>query len=114
MIRNGLNKRLISTLIPPKIISSNQIGNVNDAKRVQKMIKFYQNLPQGPLTKESNNTNNNNNTNKSLRFIEWYRKKYFEGDNASGKPILHFSIAIILFGYCTEYYFHLRHKKEHK
>lgn len=111
MIRYGVNKRLMSTLIPPKLISSKQIGNVNDAKRVQNMIKFYERLPQGPLTKEANPKDNANKM--SLKFIDWYRKKYFEDGNASGKPILHVSFALIVFGYCCEYYFHLRHKEEH-
>ena len=93
-------KRAVSTLIPPKVVSSKNIGSAPNAKRIANVVHFYKSLPQGPAPAIKANTR-----------LARYKAKYFDGDNASGKPLWHFAIGIIAFGYSMEYYFHLRHHK---
>lgn len=100
MSMNIIRKRALSTLIPPKVVSAKQLGTAPNAKRVANMVKFYQALPQGRAT-----------TGKSTGLVSWYKAKYFDGNNASGKPLLHLCASILIIGYSIEYYFHLRHHK---
>ncbi|CCF58528.1 hypothetical protein KAFR_0E03770 [Kazachstania africana CBS 2517] len=102
MSSNIIFRRSISTLIPPKIVSAKQIGSQPNAKRVSNMVSFYKLLPRGPAkTTDTKNTG----------VINWYKAKYFNDDQASGKPLLHLCGALILLGYSMEYYLHLRHQK---
>ncbi|KAH3687116.1 hypothetical protein WICPIJ_001897 [Wickerhamomyces pijperi] len=84
-------RRQLSTLIPPKIAS---------AQRLAQVVSFYKALPQGqaPVVKASTP-------------LAKYKEAFFNGDNASGKPLLHLAAFILVFGYSLEYYFHLRHHK---
>ncbi|AQZ10001.1 ATP17 (YDR377W) [Zygosaccharomyces parabailii] len=94
-------KRSLSTLIPPKIVSAKNLGSAPNAKRIVNVVQFYKSLPQGsaPAVKPSG-------------LIGRYKAKYFDGDNASGKPLWHLALAIMTMGYSLEYYFHLRHAKD--
>ncbi|CDK28791.1 unnamed protein product [Kuraishia capsulata CBS 1993] len=67
---------------------------------MQQVVSFYKELPQGPASFP-----------KGSGPIGRYTDKYFNGDKASGVPLLHFAIGLVAFGYGTEYYFHLRHHK---
>ncbi|CAG57791.1 uncharacterized protein GVI51_A02849 [Nakaseomyces glabratus] len=98
-------KRAVSTLIPPKVVSAQQLGAAPNAKRIANVVSFYKSLPQGPAT-AANNAGYG-------RFLGKYKSKYYDGENASGKPIWHLSLAVITFGYSLEYFFHLRHHKDH-
>lgn len=64
------------------------------------MVSFYKSLPQGNAAEI-----------KPSGLIGRYKAKYFDGANASGKPILHLALAILTLGYSMDYYFHLRHHK---
>ena len=100
MLRNILFKRSLTTLIPPKIVSSHQVAKAPNAKRVSNMVNFYKSLPQGPAP-----------TNKNPKgLINWYRAKYFEKDSV--QPLLHLVGAVLIFSYSMNYYFHLRHHKD--
>lgn len=99
MSRNMLFRRSLTTLIPPKIVSSNQVAKAPNAKRVSNMVNFYKSLPQGPAPKNNNQSG----------FINWYKAKYFEKDSV--QPLLHLTAAILVFSYSLDYYFHLRHHK---
>lgn len=100
MLRNILFKRSLTTLIPPKIVSSHQVAKAPNAKRVSNMVNFYKALPQGPAQRNKN----------SRGVINWYKAKYFERDSV--QPLLHLTAAILIFSYSLDYYFHLRHHKD--
>ncbi|KAH3900260.1 probable ATP synthase subunit f, mitochondrial [Saccharomycodes ludwigii] len=95
-------KRALSTLIPPKIVSVKNLGAAPNSKRISNVVSFYKTLPQGsaPVVKPSG-------------VIGRYKAKFFDGDNASGKPLLHLAGFILVMGYTIEYLTHLRHHKEH-
>ena len=67
------------------------------------VVSFYNKLPSGPAPTAKKPTS------------PWgkYKAAYFDGNNASGKPLVHLSIAILIFGYTWEYQSHLKHHKEH-
>ncbi|KAL3231448.1 ATP synthase subunit f, mitochondrial [Nakaseomyces bracarensis] len=98
-------KRAASTLIPPKIVSAQQLGAAPNAKRIANVVSFYKSLPQGSAPAVDNASYS--------KFLGKYKSKFYDGDNASGKPIWHLSVAVITLGYTLEYFFHLRHHKDH-
>ncbi|CCC67738.1 hypothetical protein NCAS_0A11800 [Naumovozyma castellii] len=94
-------KRALSTLIPPKVVSVKHLTAAPNAKRINNVVGFYKLLPQGPAPKINNLSGP----------LGRYKAKYYDGENASGKPLLHLIGAIVVLGYSMEYYFHLRHHK---
>ncbi|CAG8383415.1 unnamed protein product [Penicillium salamii] len=90
-------RRGLSTLIPPKAI-----GAAQDAARMERVVNFYAGLPRGPAAPA-----------KASGLIGRYRARYFSGKNASGAPFVHAIAGILILGYSMEYYFHLRHHKNH-
>ncbi|EDK41863.1 ATP synthase f chain, mitochondrial precursor [Lodderomyces elongisporus NRRL YB-4239] len=66
---------------------------------MQEVVSFYKKLPQGPAPAAK----------KSANPLLRYKAAYFDGDNASGKPLLHLAVAVLLFGYALEY----QHLKAH-
>ncbi|AET39663.1 F1F0 ATP synthase subunit f Ecym_4640 [Eremothecium cymbalariae DBVPG len=95
-----ISKRALSTLIPPKIVSAKNLTSAGSAKRISNVVSFYKSLPQGPAQVV-----------KPTNLIGKYKAKYFDDENASGKPLLHLALFILGLGYSMEYYFHLRHHK---
>ena len=65
------------------------------------VVTFYKKLPQGqaPAAKSP--------------LTPWgkYKAAYFDGDNASGKPLVHLILAVVILGYTWEYNSHLKHHK---
>lgn len=102
MLKTILFRRSLTTLIPPKIVSSTQVKKAPNAKRVSNMVSFYKSLPRGPAKHRTPQGSN--------RVINWYRAKYFEKDSV--QPLLHLTVAILVFSYSMDYYFHLRHHKD--
>ncbi|CAI7569307.1 unnamed protein product [Penicillium palitans] len=90
-------RRGLSTLIPPKAI-----GAAQDAARMERVVTFYAGLPRGPAAAV-----------KPTGLIGRYQARYFNGKNASGVPLIHAIGGILILGYSMEYYFHLRHHKNH-
>ncbi|PRT54108.1 ATP synthase subunit f, mitochondrial [Wickerhamiella sorbophila] len=93
-------KRGLSTLIPPKIASAQNLGAAPNAKRMTRVVNFYKGLPQGPAPQS-----------KATGFAATYRKKFV--DNGSSRPLVHGIILFLTLGYSLDYYFHLRHEGEH-
>merc|ERR1712230_190329 len=91
----------MASLVPPKIASASAIGQAKSAARMQQVVSFYKQLPKGAAPKSSPGLN------------PWarYRARYFEGDNASGAPIVHIMAGIFLIGYTIDYQMHLKHHK---
>ncbi|KAF2273003.1 uncharacterized protein EI97DRAFT_436438 [Westerdykella ornata] len=94
-----IQKRGLSTLIPPKVASPNAIGASPNAVRMQKVVSFYEKLPRGPAPERE-----------AKGLFGRYQKAYF-GKNASAKPLVHAIVVLTLLGYAQNYYFHLRHHK---
>lgn len=96
-----ITRRGLSTLIPPKIASPNAIGAAKDAARMDRVVNFYARLPRGSAPEV-----------KPTGLIGRYQARYF-GKNPSAAPLAHAIGGILLLGYSMEYYFHLRHHKNH-
>ncbi|CAG87455.1 DEHA2D18304p [Debaryomyces hansenii CBS767] len=96
-------RRQLSTLIPPKIASAKNIGSNPNAKRMTDVVSFYKKLPSGPAPAFKKPTSP----------LGKYKAAYFEGDNASGKPLLHLALIVGILGYTWEYQSHLKHHKGH-
>ncbi|KAG9193123.1 hypothetical protein G6011_03158 [Alternaria panax] len=97
-----MQKRALSTLIPPKIASPNAIGSSPNAVRMQKVVSFYEKLPRGPAPEPE-----------AKGLLGRYQKKYM-GKNPSGRPLVHVIGFLIALGYAQNYYFHLRHHKNNE
>ncbi|KAJ4990340.1 hypothetical protein SVAN01_04222 [Stagonosporopsis vannaccii] len=94
-----IQRRALSTLIPPKANISKAIGSSPNAVRMQKVVSFYEKLPRGAAPEVQ-----------AKGLLGRYQKKYM-GKNASGRPLVHIIGALIALGYAQNYYFHLRHHK---
>ncbi|KAJ9644730.1 ATP synthase f chain, mitochondrial precursor [Coniosporium tulheliwenetii] len=94
-----MQKRGLSTLIPPKIASPSGIGAQQDAARMHRVVSFYEKLPRGPAPEP-----------KPKGLLQRYQARYM-GKNASAMPIIHVIGGLMLIGYIQNYYFHLRHHK---
>ncbi|KAK3491622.1 mitochondrial F1-F0 ATP synthase subunit F of fungi-domain-containing protein [Neurospora crassa] len=91
-----VTRRALSTLIPPKAI-----GAAPDAVVMKRVVSFYEKLPRGPAPEI-----------KPQGFWGKYQAKHF-GKNPSAKPIVHAIVGLLIVGYAQNYYFHLRHHKNH-
>lgn len=67
------------------------------------VVAFYKQLPSGPAPAAKASSNP----------FSKYKAAYFDGDNASGKPLVHLAVAVITLGYIWEYNSHLKHHKDH-
>ncbi|CUM50792.1 unnamed protein product [Debaryomyces tyrocola] len=67
------------------------------------VVSFYKKLPSGPAPAFKKPTSP----------LGKYKAAYFEGDNASGKPLLHLALIVGILGYTWEYQSHLKHHKGH-
>ncbi|KAI9296826.1 hypothetical protein K502DRAFT_340671 [Neoconidiobolus thromboides FSU 785] len=76
-----------------------------EATNVDDLVYIYRQLPKGPAPK---------NNSKASGPLEWYRQRYFEGENASATPIVHFIATLFILGYYMEYVNHLSHHKNVK
>ncbi|KAI6782729.1 uncharacterized protein J7T54_000872 [Emericellopsis cladophorae] len=94
-----VQRRALSTLIPPKIASPKAIGGAPDALRMQRVVSFYEKLPRGAAPEVQ-----------AKGILGRYQAKHF-GKNASVKPIIHALVFFVAIGYAQNYYFHLRHHK---
>lgn len=84
---------------PTHLLTIQNLGSNPNAKRMQEVVSFYKKLPQGAAPAPKKPT------------TPWgkYKAAYFDGDNASGKPLLHLAVAIVVLGYTWEYNSHLKH-----
>ncbi|KAH8808760.1 mitochondrial F1F0 ATP synthase-like protein subunit F [Xylogone sp. PMI_703] len=94
-----IQRRALSTLIPPKVASPSGLGAAQDAARMQRVVSFYEKLPRGPAPEI-----------KAKGLMGRYQARYF-GKNPSVAPIVQVLGVLVLLGYAQNYYFHLRHHK---
>lgn len=88
----GQQVRFNSNLpIPPKIATPKSVQGEN-AANTEAVVNFYKALPKGSEPE---------------RRATGIKAKYFDGKNASGKPLLWVIAGLMLFGYTLEYNGHL-------
>ncbi|ODO11961.1 hypothetical protein I350_00745 [Cryptococcus amylolentus CBS 6273] len=89
-------RRSLAGLIPPKIATPGASSGTTSARTAQ-VIDFYSKLPKGakPAAERAGGI----------------RGRYFEGKNASGKPIVATIGILFLLGYTIDYNMHLKHHK---
>ncbi|WVQ71173.1 hypothetical protein IAR50_000698 [Cryptococcus sp. DSM 104548] len=90
-------RRSLAGLIPPKIATPNAVSSGTTSARTAQVIDFYSKLPKGakPAAERAGGI----------------RGRYFEGKNASGKPLLATIGTLFLIGYTIDYNMHLKHHK---
>ncbi|KAJ1726217.1 ATP synthase f chain, mitochondrial precursor [Coemansia biformis] len=96
-------------IIPPNIGHAARAGeavadstvNVLSAEQVGKVVSLYRNLPKGQAEPKVARGGP----------LARYYARYFEGDNASPKPIVHLVGALLVGGYTIHYFMHLKHHK---
>ncbi|KAF9881622.1 hypothetical protein CkaCkLH20_00768 [Colletotrichum karsti] len=91
-----VQRRGLSTLIPPKVASPKALGADPNAVRMQRVVNFYEKLPRGPAPEA-----------KATGILGRYAAKHFNGKNASAKPVIHAIGLLLVIGYAQNYYFHL-------
>ncbi|SNX84775.1 related to ATP17 - ATP synthase complex, subunit f [Melanopsichium pennsylvanicum] len=93
---NGV--RANSTLpIPPKIATPKSAQGPGGASaRMESVVGFYKSLPKGDAPQKRGGG---------------IKARYFDGKNASGKPIVATLFTLFLIGYSIDYATHLRHHK---
>lgn len=97
----GQQVRLASGLpVPPKIATPKSVsGGASSSSNTEAVVNFYKALPKGPAPAPRATS---------------IKAKYFDGENASGKPILAVIGVLMLVGYTLEYNGHLKyHKNAH-
>ncbi|KAJ9475181.1 ATP synthase subunit f, mitochondrial [Pseudozyma hubeiensis] len=90
--------RFNSTLpIPPKIATPKSAsGPGGSSARMESVVGFYKSLPKGEAPQKRGGG---------------IKARYFDGKNASGKPIVATLFTLFLIGYSIDYAQHLRHHK---
>ncbi|RSH85835.1 ATP synthase f chain, mitochondrial precursor [Apiotrichum porosum] len=90
-------RRSLSGLIPPKIATPGALSSGSTSARTQSVVDFYSKLPKGPIPASEQ--------------VGGVRGKFFEGKNASGKPLLATIFILFGIGYTIDYQMHLKHHK---
>ena len=80
--------------VPPKIATPKSVSNTgsNTSSNTEAVVNFYKALPKGPEPQKR---------------MTGIKDKYFDGNNASGKPIVWTIGVLMVFGYVLEYNGHL-------
>ncbi|KAG9031689.1 ATP synthase f chain, mitochondrial precursor [Tulasnella sp. JGI-2019a] len=91
-------RRALGHLVPPKIATPASVSTGGSSASTASVVDFYSKLPKGPLPTSASSG---------------IRAKYFDGNNASGKPLVAFIGGMILFGYTLDYHSAFKHHKNH-
>ncbi|KAJ1882072.1 ATP synthase f chain, mitochondrial precursor [Coemansia sp. RSA 1722] len=103
------NYSSLREIIPPNIGFAARAGETAtessastlSAQDVSKVVSLYRNLPKGQAEAKVARGGP----------LSRYYSRYFEGENASGAPIIHVIGALLVGGYSAHYYMHLKHHK---
>lgn len=89
----GQQVRFASGLpVPPKIATPKSLSGGAGSSNTDAVVSFYKALPKGA---------------EPAKRSRGIKAKYFDGDNASGKPIIATIAVLMLLGYTIEYNGHL-------
>ncbi|KAG8949177.1 ATP synthase f chain, mitochondrial precursor [Tulasnella sp. 424] len=95
-MRPTLARRALANLVPPKIATPSSVATGGTSASTASIVEFYSKLPKGPLPSSASSG---------------IRARYFDGKNASGKPLVAFIGGMMVFGYTIDYHMHLKHHK---
>ncbi|WFD44945.1 ATP synthase f chain, mitochondrial precursor [Malassezia psittaci] len=85
--------------VPPKIATPKSVGQSSGGADTDAVVSFYKALPKGE---------------QSAKRSGGIKGRFFDGENASGKPIIGVIAALMIGGYILEYNGHLKyHKNAH-
>ncbi|KZV61178.1 unnamed protein product [Peniophora sp. CBMAI 1063] len=93
----SLIRRSLGGIVPPKIAAPTILSS-GQGSELAPLVAFYSKLPKGPAPPPP---------------AASLKAKFFDGKNASGKPLVYGIIGIFLIGYTLDYQMHLKHHKNH-
>jgi len=93
----SLVRRQLGTLIPPKVATPKSLSG-GSGSGLAPLVEFYSKLPKGSAPTSAS---------------RGIKGRFFEGENASGKPLAFTILAIFGIGYTIDYHMHLKHHKNH-
>ncbi|KZV74248.1 hypothetical protein PENSPDRAFT_573199 [Peniophora sp. CONT] len=97
----SLIRRSLGGIVPPKIAAPTILSS-GQGSELAPLVAFYSKLPKGPAPAPA---------------AVSLKAKFFDGANASGKPLVYGIIGIFLIGYTLDYQtcadVHLEHHKNH-
>ncbi|KAJ3475295.1 hypothetical protein NLI96_g11930 [Meripilus lineatus] len=92
-----LIRRSLGGLVPPKVATPSILSSGSGAG-LSPLVNFYSKLPKGAAPASG---------------FGGIKTRYFNGKNASGKPLVAFIVGIFGIGYTIDYQMHLKHHKNH-
>ncbi|KAJ7590209.1 mitochondrial F1-F0 ATP synthase subunit F of fungi-domain-containing protein [Mycena floridula] len=92
----SLARRQLGGLVPPKIATPNLVSG-GSGEGLGPLVDFYSKLPKGQATAR----------------VGGIKGRYFNGANASGKPLVAAFFVLLGIGYTIDYNMHLKHHKNH-
>ncbi|KAF9465785.1 mitochondrial F1-F0 ATP synthase subunit F of fungi-domain-containing protein [Collybia nuda] len=92
----SLIRRQLTGLIPPKIATPKLVSG-ESGTGLGPLVDFYSKLPKGQATPR----------------VSGIKGRFFNGENASGKPIVALIVGLFGIGYTIDYNMHLKHHKNH-
>ncbi|KAG9011782.1 ATP synthase f chain, mitochondrial precursor [Tulasnella sp. 427] len=95
-MRPTLARRALQSLVPPKIATPASVSTGGTSASTASIVEFYSKLPKGSVTPSASSG---------------IRGRFFDGKNASGKPLVAFIAGMMVFGYTIDYHMHLKHHK---
>ncbi|TFK48827.1 hypothetical protein OE88DRAFT_1737592 [Heliocybe sulcata] len=93
----SLVRRQLGGLVPPKVATPSILSSGQGAG-LAPLVQFYSKLPKGPAPPPSAFS---------------IKERYFNGKNASGKPVLALIFGLFGIGYTIDYNMHLKYHKNH-
>ncbi|TCD65857.1 ATP synthase f chain, mitochondrial precursor [Steccherinum ochraceum] len=94
----SLIRRQLGGLVPPKVATPSILSSGSGAG-LSHLVNFYSKLPKGPAPQSA---------------IGGIKARWFNGKNASGKPLVALIVGIFGLGYTIDYQMHLKHHKNHQ
>ncbi|THH31594.1 hypothetical protein EUX98_g2585 [Antrodiella citrinella] len=93
----SLIRRQLGGLVPPKVATPSILSSGSGAG-LNTLVNFYSKLPKGPAPQSA---------------VSGIKGRWFNGKNASGKPLVALIVGIFGIGYTIDYQMHLKHHKNH-
>ncbi|KAK7682332.1 hypothetical protein QCA50_014536 [Cerrena zonata] len=90
-------RRQLGGLVPPKIATPSILSS-GQGEGLSPLVNFYSKLPKGSAPASA---------------VGGIKARYFNGKNASGKPLVATIFGLFLIGYTIDYQMHLKHHKNH-
>ncbi|KAJ2918706.1 hypothetical protein MD484_g1680, partial [Candolleomyces efflorescens] len=92
----SLIRRQLGGLVPPKIATPKLVSGGSGAG-LGPLVDFYSKLPKGAAAAR----------------VSGLKGRFFNGQNASGAPLVYLIVGLFGIGYTIDYNMHLKHHKNH-